>query len=66
MLCAESVAVRMVGIRHMRMRVPHRLMTMSVAVCTGRHRVMHMLVVFVVMAVCVFVLRHFVFMLVSV
>jgi hypothetical protein len=27
----ESVAVRMVGIRHMRMRVPHRVMTMSVA-----------------------------------
>ncbi len=58
--------MRVVRIRHMRMRVPHRLVTMPVAVRAGRHRVMHMLVVSVVMAVCVFVLRHFVFMLVSV
>ena len=56
----------MVRIRHVRMRVPHRLVTMSVAMRTGWHRVMHMLVVSVVMAVCVFVLRRFVFMLVSV
>jgi hypothetical protein len=60
------VAVRMVGIRHMRMRVPPWLVTMSVAVCPGGHQVMHMLVVPVVMAACVFVLRRFVFMLVSV
>ena len=58
--------MRMVRIRHMRMHVPRPLVTMSVAMRTGWHWVMQMVVVSVVMAVCVFVLRRFVFTLVSV
>jgi hypothetical protein len=57
--------MRVVSIRHMRMHVPHRLVTMSVAMYTCWHRVMHMLVVSVVVAVCVFVFRRFVIVLVS-
>ena len=40
--------------------MPQRLVTMPVAVRTGRHGVMHMLVVSVVVAVRVFMLRRFV------
>lgn len=60
------MAMRMVRIRHMRMRVQHRLVTMSVAVRAGRHWVMFMLMVSIVMTMRVFVLDRFVFMLVSV
>ena len=61
-----SVVMRMVRIRHMGMRVPQRLVTMPMAVGTGRHRDMHMVVVPVVVTVRVFVLRRFVSMLVTV
>lgn len=63
---AVSVAMRMVRVRNMWMRVPQRLVTMPMAVGTGRHRDMHMVVVPVVVTVCMFVLRHFVCMLVTV
>jgi hypothetical protein len=58
--------MRMVRVWHMWMRVPHRLVTMPMAVGTGRHRDMHMVVVPVVVTVRMFVLRHFVSMLVTV
>jgi hypothetical protein len=48
------------------MRVPQRLVTMPMAVGTGRHRDMHMAVLPVVVTVGVFVLRRFVSMLVTV
>ena len=60
------VAVHVVRIRHMRMYVPHLLVTVSMAMRRLWHRVMHMLVVSVVMAMCVFVLHRFVLVLVSV
>lgn len=56
----------MVRIGHMRMRVPQWLVTMQVAVRTGRHRDMHMVVVAIVMTVRMFVLHHVVSMLVAV
>ena len=58
--------MRMVHIRNMRMHVQRRLVTMSVAMRTGWYRIVQMVVVSVVMAVCVFVLRRFVIVLVSV
>jgi hypothetical protein len=36
------------GIRHVRMRMPHRLVPMPVAVRPGRHRVVHVRVMAVV------------------
>jgi hypothetical protein len=45
-----SMAVRVARIGYMRMRVPQRLMSMSVPVGTGRHGVVHMTVVSVVAA----------------
>jgi hypothetical protein len=60
------MAMRMVRVRHMGMSVPHWLVTMPMAVPVWRHRIMHMLVVAVVMAMCVFVLDHIVLMLVAV
>jgi hypothetical protein len=56
------MAMRMVHVRYMRMRVPQRLVTMPVTVRTGRHWVMRVFMVAVVMTVRVFVLRRFVFM----
>jgi hypothetical protein len=52
--------MRVVRIRHMGMRVPHRLVMMGVAMRTGRHRVMGMLVVTIVMTVRMFVLGRLV------
>jgi len=47
---AASVAVRMVRIRYMRMRMSQWLMAMPVAVRTGRHCVMSVVVMSVVVA----------------
>ena len=63
---AVSVAMRMVRVRHMWMRVRERLVTMPMAMRTGWHRNMHMVVVPVVVTVRVFVRGHFVSMLVTV
>ena len=60
------MAMCMVRIRHMRMRMIERLVTMPVAVRPGRHRDVHMIVVPVVVAVRVFVLREIVAMLMAV
>ena len=60
------MAVRVMRIRHVRMRVPPRLVPMPVTVRTGGHRIMRMLVVTVVVAVCVFMFNGFVLMLVTV
>ena len=60
------MAVRMMRIRHVRMRVPQRLMPMPVTVRTGGHRIMDMLVVSVIVAVSVFMFNRFVLMLVTV
>ena len=56
----------MVRIGHMRMRMPPRLVAMAMAVRAGRHRIMHMVVVAIVMQVRMFVLHHVVPMLVAV
>jgi hypothetical protein len=56
----------MLCVRRMGMRVPQRLVTMPMAVRTGRHRDMHMVVVPVVVAVRVSMFRHFMSMLVPV
>ena len=58
--------MRMVCIRYMRMHMSSRVVTMPVAVRTGRHAFMHMIVVPVVMAVRVLMLDRFVLVLVSV
>ena len=58
--------MRMVRIRHMRMQMSKRLVAMPVAVRTGRHCVMYMVMVSVVVAVRVFVLRCVVNMLMAV
>ena len=60
------MAMCMVRVRHMWMRVPQRLVTVPMAVRTGRHRDMHMVVVPVVVAVRVFMFRRLMSMLVSV
>ena len=60
------MAVRMMHIRYVRMRVPQRLMPMPMTVRIGEHRIMHMLVVPVVVAVRVFMFNRFVLMLVTV
>ena len=51
------MAMCMVGIRYMWMRMAKGLVTMPVAVGTGRHWDVHMIVVPVVVVVRVFVLR---------
>jgi len=58
--------MRVVRIRHVGMRVPHRFMAMAVAMRTGRDRVMGMLVVAIVMAVRMFMLGRIVFVRVTV
>jgi hypothetical protein len=58
--------MRMVRIGHMRMRVPQRLVAMEMAVRPGRHRLMQMPVVSVVVTMRVFVLGCVVFVLVAV
>jgi heme/copper-type cytochrome/quinol oxidase subunit 2 len=60
------VAVRVMRIRYVRMHMPQRLVTMPVAVRSGRHRNMHMVMVAIVVAVRVLVFHHVVFMLVAV
>ena len=58
--------MRVVRIRNVGMRVPHRIVAMAVAMRTGRHRVMGMLVVTIVMTVRMFVLGRIVFVRVTV
>jgi hypothetical protein len=56
------VAVRMMCIRHVRVRMAPRFVAMSVAVFTQWHLFMHVIVVSVIMPVCMFVLHRFVLM----
>ena len=49
--------MRMVRVRHMRMSVPHRFMSMRMAMRSGRHRFVRMAVVAVVVRMGVFVLQ---------
>jgi len=60
------MAMCMVRIGDMSVRVIERFVTMPVAVRTGRHRNVHVLVVTVVVPVRMFVFRHLMSMLVSV
>lgn len=53
---AQSVPVRMMRVRHMRMGVGHRRVPMPVAVLSGRHRI-----VMVVMMTIVVTVRMFMF-----
>ena len=59
-----SMPMGVVFVRHMRMRMPHRLVPVRVAVRPHRRRVMAMHVVPVIMTVGVFVLQRIVLMLV--
>ena len=54
----RSVPVHVVRVRHVRVRVPHRLVPVTVAVRVSRHRVVVVQVVPVVVAVRVFVLQR--------
>ena len=56
------VAVQVMQIRHMCMAMAGRLMPMQMAVRPNRHRVMHMVVMAIVVAVRVFVLHRVVLM----
>ena len=60
------MAVRMMRIRHVWMRVRQRFVPMPVTVRTGRHQIMHMLMVPVVVAVRVLMFNRIVLMLVTV
>ena len=62
---AASVAVRVVRIGYVRMHMPQRLVTMPVAVRSGRHGDMHMGMVAIVVTVRMLVVHHVVFMLVA-
>lgn len=55
-----SVGVRVMGIGHMGMRVPQRLVVMAVTVFADRHRVVNMVVMGVVLPMCVLMLQGFV------
>ena len=55
-----------VRIGHVRMRMPHRLVHVSVAVFARRLCVVHMVVMAVIVAVCVFVLKRLVLVFVPV
>jgi len=64
---AESrVAVQMMRIRHVRVCVPDRLMAVPVTVCTGRHFVVGMAMVAVVVPVRMIVLERIVLVFVAV
>lgn len=52
------MGVQMVGIRHMRVRMPHWRMLVPMAVWPGRHRFVVVEMVAVVMRMCVLVLQQ--------
>lgn len=54
-----------VRVRHVGMSMPQRLVPVRVAVFARRHRVMHVVVMPVVMAMCVLMLQRFVLVLVA-
>ena len=56
----------MVRVGHMGVRMAQRLVVVPVAMFAGRHRVMHMIVMSVIVTVRVFMLHAFVLMLVAV
>ena len=60
------MTMRMVGIRHVRVPVPLRLMAMMMAMRPCRHLVMHVIMVTIVMHMGVFVLHRFVGMFMTV
>ena len=60
------MVVRVVRVRHVRMHMPARVMAVRVTMRTGRHGVVYMIVVSVIVAVRVLMLRQFVPVLVSV
>ena len=65
-LRTASVAMRMVRVRYVWMRMPPWVVAVLMAMRTGRHGVVHMIMVAIIVAVRVLMVRHFVLVLVAV
>ena len=61
-----SVSMRVMRIGHVRMCVSHRLVAVPMAVLARRNHVVHMVMMAVIVAVCVFMLQRLVLVLVAV